>query len=974
MNVLKNNSKKSKSKSKKININANKIIEQYIKKQPQLSYSYYDDFLEDSQKPYFQKPIGLYDPFGENVNPLTLQPYQNLYQDSTPLKYDRGNGEGLSVPRTYKNFAYIWTALPLYPKATEIINSIRENNITLIKAGTGVGKSFLGGRLCSQAFNFQKKVLMTLPKKLLARKTASDTAETCDVVVGEEVGYYFKGAYEVDKNGKESKIIFTTTGSLIRKVTGDDPFLKDYSCIIIDEAHERTVQTDLLILFLKRALKERADLKVVFISATLNVSEFQNYFKDYSFNIVEMPPSTTAPITDFYESKKPDDWQKTAIEKVMNILRNGEQGDILVFIKSGGDANKMKQYLEPQIKTLQSKNGKEENPFITVLESGISKDEEKYATEEFLYLNHPEANPNKPYTRKIVFTTNVAESSLTVKGAVFVIDCGLALEDMYDPARDAKALLEKNISQSAVTQRRGRVGRTKPGTCYHLYSESELKTFPEYPIPSIQKSDLTMDALDIMKLEYVKNVGDLKKILQNMMSPPSSIFVDSALHNLYLNNAITSKNDDGILTDLGRAISAFSGLTLPMARSIIASYYYHCKYDIIPIIVITQLIGGRMDGLYLPFKPKGGKMEEKNFKNAVKKYEKMQHSMDHSYGDFMTIHNIYQQFRSFMKIPNEYPSKLNTQNILPQNGGGNNNNNNNNTTENIPIEKLTRKTAVDAKKWCIDHGISPRVFVDSRNKSSWDKVGNEVRKIENTLMSIIQPAELRKEYYKKYKEEGGNVTKRELEKEINASKKELMSINPENRFKVDEEEEEEEEKQSIHNKQPRNEVLEGGYVEKTVFKNYIQYGGYNNKPFELNYFPNAVLMEKREDNIMMALAHGFFTHMVKHKHKNFYQTCVPLQPVDCYPDMKSTLSLKAKPSYLIYYELFMLRENQPSLKLNIVNRLPTTVLKQVKDSYGDLIENCYKAIKSNYGHYEKKKGKRFIKRKSIRKFSRKRRY
>jgi hypothetical protein len=169
--------------------------------------------------------------------------------------------------------------------------------MTIIKAGTGTGKSFLAGRICSQAFNFQKKILMTLPKKILAIETAESTAITCDVRLGEEVGYYFKGEYNIDKNNKESKIIFTTTGSLIRKITGDDPYLSDYSCIVIDEAHERTVQTDELILFLKKALLVRKDLKIIFISATLNVDEFKKYYKDYSFNVVDMGDGTTKKMT-----------------------------------------------------------------------------------------------------------------------------------------------------------------------------------------------------------------------------------------------------------------------------------------------------------------------------------------------------------------------------------------------------------------------------------------------------------------------------------------------------------------------------------------------------------------------------------------------------------------------------------------------------------------------------------------------------
>ncbi len=363
---------------------------------------------------------------------------------------------------------------------------------------------------------------------------------------------------------------------------------------------------------------------------------------------------------------------------------------------------------------------------------------------------------------------------------------------------------------------------------------------------------------------------------------------------------------------------------------------------------------------------------------ALKEYEKKQHQFDSSSGDFMTIYNIYQAFRSFMRIPKTLtPEGINQNANVPMNGGANNNNNNgknNGTTNNvpsvIPIEQLTKKTAQDARRWCIENGISPRVFVDSRNKLSWDKVGNEVRKIENTLMKAVQPPELRRTYFAKYKEDGGVANQRQLAKEIEESKKELQKITPpEDRINGEETPE-----PSIQNKS-ESEVLamEGGSSfqknigKEELIQQYIQFGGYNAKPYEINYFPNATLYEKKEDNIMASLAHGFFTRMVKHVNKNFYSTCFPLQPVMCNPDMNSTVSLSAKPKYLIYSELFMLRENQPILKLNIVNKLPTKIQSEIKEQYGKLIENCYKTIKINKmnkrNHQRREKGDRGQKRK-----------
>jgi HrpA-like RNA helicase len=985
-NKLINNNKKSVSKNKLINNNkknitkeANKVVETKIVsiskknnenminkkireqiKLPKDKYEFYDEYLPEELKESFKKPIGLYDPFGENINPLTGSPYENIYKDTKPILYNSEPLKNLSVPKTYINWAYIWTNLPLYSLVSDILNSIRNNTVSIIKAGTGVGKSFLAGRICSQAFNFQKKVLMTLPKKILAVETAESTAITCDVRIGEEVGYYFKGDYNIDKNNKESKIIFTTTGSLIRKITGDDPYLNDYSCIIIDEAHERTVQTDELILFLKKALLVRKDLKIVFISATLNVDEFKKYYKDYSFNVVDMGDGTTKKIIDYYEQNKPMDWQKVAIEKVMKILRAKEEGDIIVFIKSGGDAGKMKQYLEPAIKTLNSN----ENPFIAVLDASVSKEDKDYAIKEFDYKTHPDQNPNKPYTRKIVFATNVAESSLTIKGAVFVIDCGLALEDMYNPTKNANALLEKFVSKSAVKQRRGRVGRTKDGVCYHLYSEKELASFIDYPLPSILKSNLTMDILDIMKIEYIKNFGDVRKLLNEMITPPEAKFIDSAILNLYSMEAISSKDDKATLTTLGKAMTMFSGIPIYFARAIIASYYYHCKYEVIQIIVITELLKGRIEYLYTDYKPKT-KLSESDYKKETEKFKKHQHRFDSKYGDFLTVLNIYTEYKKFIRAP----KKVN------QNGGVLNNNNSNKTLNTQPVtidkEVSTKVTVNDAKRWCNDNGFKPNIFVDFRRKVV-DKVGDEVRKIERVLMDIVQPPELKNKNNNK-------SNKKELEDEIAMNKAKLSKIDPENSLKIGDDDIDKMVKDTVtqkelvilSNKANKSNKLNNSKTLPSIIQtggNYINYdsfiqtGGFGNKPYEMNYFPNAKMFNTKEENILMSLAHGLYINNAKHISQKKYLTCYPIEKTFCIPDQKTSMPLTQMPAFIFYNELFMMREGQKELKLNFITKMPTSILTEVKALYEKYIGDCYKKSSANTHQ-----GNNKYKRKSVRK-------
>ena len=955
-NTNKNNTNKNNTNNNSINPNItnnnnkNKVIKTL--KLPKDKYKFYDMYLEDVDKKIvekFKEPIGLYDPYGKNINPLTLKPYKNNYINDDYISYNSGNLEGKSLPKSYTNWAIIWTSLPLYTITGQILSSIRDNSITLIRAGTGTGKSFLAGRICSQAFNFQKKILMTLPKKMLARKAADSTAKTCDVVLGEEVGYFFKGDYMIDKNNKESKIIFTTVGSLIRKMTGGDSELKEYSCIIIDETHERSIETDQLILFLKKTLLKRKDLKIIFISATLEIDIFKNYFSDSTFNVINMGSETTFKITDIYEKEQSHFWEKVAAEKTIEILKSGDKGDILIFIKSGSEKGKIEQHIIPEIKKMNASNKSKENPFMCLLKAGISKKDEAYATQKFLYLTHPDMDPSNPYTRKIVFATNVAESSVTVEGAVFVIDCGLALDDEYFPLQNANALLSNNISQSAVKQRRGRIGRQKPGTCYHLYSEKEEKTFIEFPIPSIRKSDLTMAILDIMKIDYIKNIGDVRKLLNEMLSPPEDKFISSALLNLYSMEAITSRENTGTITILGRAISKFSGLSIQMARAIISSYYYHCKYDVIPIVIILGLLGGRIEGIYGKYRKKKS-LTNSQLKKEELEFIKKQHRFDSKYGDFLTVHNIYTEFRSFMKLPKEYIiteeiiNNNNNNNNLMEGGFNNSNNNTNNEQNSINMAMLTKKTDRDGKRWCEENGISSRIFI-SNDSDNWDKVGLEARKVDKKLMEIIQDARIRKNNFMSYKNDGGNSTKKEIINEIKIEKQKSKTLDPENNINV--------KRDTEFGIDEQKELIQSG--------GYIQYAGYNKKVYENNFFPKIVKFEDNDHNILMSLAHGLYINYAKHINGNKYRTCYPLERSFCKPDDKTSLPLKIKPNVLLYNELFTMREGQKELKLNFITKIPNTVLSNIKEYYQKYIEDCYKtenlsSYKSEYDDKSKGKG------------------
>jgi hypothetical protein len=258
---------------------------------------------------------------------------------------------------------------------------------------------------------------------------------------------------------------------------------------------------------------------------------------------------------------------------------------------------------------------------------------------------------------------------------------------------------------------------------------------------------------------------------------------------------------------------------------------------------------------------------------------------------------------------------------LPLEGGslGNNNNNNvvGNMVENVPV--LTRKTKNDAKYWCIENGIRPNIFVNMKDEKRWDKVGNESRKIDRTLMDIVQPAHLREKKFKDYKNDGGNLNKKEIKVEIKNN-----AGNEIDRVEVND---------FIEEDVAVDDVGKGGY---------LQFAGYNKRAYEMNFFPNSKMFNSKEDNILMSFAHGLYINIAKNVNKLTYRACYPIEKSLCHPDNKSTISMKIKPAFLFYSELFMLREGQKDLKLNFITKFPNKILDVIKSKYKKYIEDCYK--------------------------------
>ena len=613
------------------------------------------------------KNVGILDPSGQNKNPLTDKPYENLYINENEFEFPSGSNKFHKY--SYKNISKIWTNLIVYKKRNEMISAIKKNQVTLIKAGTGVGKTVLLPKFALHAGDYKDNVICCIPKKIITKETADFAAKCLDVKLGEHVGYYYKGEKMVDQNNIKTVLTFTTIGSLFSRITGNDPELKNYKTIIIDEAHERSIQTDFTLLLIKQVLKKRKDLKLIIMSATIDLDKFRNFYKEFEFGEVDSGSQTTFKIKDFMLNKINTDWKTLTIQIINYLLTNTKSGDILVFVRSGNDGRQLCKKLS------ESKIAKKYFPFCVELESKSSQvihpvsnvPQSKYATHETLYKSHPDQTKNNPFTRKIVMSTNVAESSLTVKGVVYVIDSGLEFVSKFEPDTMARSLLDKFIPQSAAKQRRGRAGRTQPGSCYHLYTHQQYKEFSKFPTPDIQKTDLSEEFLDLLRMSNIGTIDKLKEFLNKLIDPPSPIFIDSGLNMLTEIGAIK----DNKITDLGLMITKFRGLKPIYAKSIITSYFYECKQNIIDIIAALVLTDSRLETLF-----------------TVGKTTKIKSKFIHKTGDHLTILNVIKAYNKY-KYGNEDPTES--------------------TTE--------EKSNQDVYEWCRTNNVNYKILLQVRQKA-----------------------------------------------------------------------------------------------------------------------------------------------------------------------------------------------------------------------------------------------------------------
>lgn len=389
--------------------------------------------------------------------------------------------------------------------------------------------------------NGRKQVACTQPRRVAAMSVAKRVADEMDVQLGQEVGYNIR--FE-DKTGPNTILKYMTDGMLLREAMNDHN-LDRYSCIILDEAHERTLATDILMGLLKDVCLRRPDLKIIIMSATLDAQKFQGYFNNAPLLAV---PGRTHPVEIFYTPEPERDYVEAALRTVLQIHATEPEGDILLFLTG-----------EEEIEDACRKIMLEADELLRETDCGPLKVYPLYGTlppQQQQRIFDPAPPPRKlggAPGRKVIVSTNVAETSLTIDGIVYVVDPGFSKQKVYNPRIRIESLLVSPISKASAQQRAGRAGRTRPGKCFRLYTEGAFKKeLIEQTYPEILRSNLASTVLELKKL----GVDDLVHF--DFMDPPAPETMMRALEEL---NYLACLDDDGYVVSPDFNRTCFAILT-----------------------------------------------------------------------------------------------------------------------------------------------------------------------------------------------------------------------------------------------------------------------------------------------------------------------------------------------------------------------------------------------------------------------------
>ena len=457
-------------------------------------------------------------------------------------------------------------ALPVTARKDDIAEAIRDNQVVIIAGETGSGKTTQIPKICLELGRGRRGFIgHTQPRRIAARTVAERIAAELNQKIGESVGY----AIRFDDRVSETTAVKLMTDGILLAEMQRDRFLNKYDTIIIDEAHERSLNIDFLLGYLKRLLPKRPDLKVIITSATIDPESFAAHFADADGNpapIIEVS-GRTYPVEIRYRplefeaggkvvDQDPLDGLTEAIEELM---REGD-GDILCFFPGERD-------IRDAMEAIEGKKWK--NVEVTPLFGRLSNQEQHRVFSEHR-------------GRRIVLATNIAETSLTVPGIRYVVDTGTARISRYSTRTKVQRLPIEPISQASANQRSGRCGRVADGIAIRLYSEQDFESRPEFTDPEILRTNLASVILQMVSLK----LGDIEQF--PFIQPPEHKAIRDGLTLLHELGALHDKQDKPSLTTIGRDLARIP-LDPRMARMLIEANTNGCLDDVMVIVAAMTI-------------------------------------------------------------------------------------------------------------------------------------------------------------------------------------------------------------------------------------------------------------------------------------------------------------------------------------------------------------------------------------------------
>ncbi|GJJ09880.1 hypothetical protein Clacol_004104 [Clathrus columnatus] len=491
-------------------------------------------------------------------------------------------------------------SLPIYQYRDQLLDAIREHQVLIIVAETGSGKTTQLPQYLHEA-GYTKdgsKVGCTQPRRVAAMSVAARVAEEMGTKVGYEVGYSIR--FE-DCTSDKTVLKYMTDGMLLREFL-TEPDLAGYSCLIIDEAHERTLSTDILFALVKDIARFRPELRILISSATMDANKFADYFDGAPVFYV---PGRRYPVDLHYTPQPEANYLHAAITTVFQIHTTQPKGDILVFFTGQDEIEAAQESLQETARTLGNKVAE---LIVCPIYANLPSDMQAKIFE-----------PTPEGARKVVLATNIAETSITIDGVVFVIDPGFVKQNSYNPRTGMSSLTVVPCSRASANQRAGRAGRVGPGKAFRLYTKWAFSNeLEENTVPEIQRTNLGMVVL------MLKSLGINDLIGFEFMDPPPGETLMRALELLY---ALGALNDKGELTKLGRRMAEFP-LDPMLSKAVIASEQYVCTDEVLTIISMLSESGS------IFYRPKDKKLHA----------DQARQNFVRPGGDHFTLLNVWEQW------------------------------------------------------------------------------------------------------------------------------------------------------------------------------------------------------------------------------------------------------------------------------------------------------------------------------------------